>query len=83
MSQRGYYGYRSQRSNAQPYYKPSPSDSYSGYSRYQQRSNNYQPYFKQSTDGYVQVHTDGSSKGNGYAGARAGYGVNFGNNHPM
>ena len=58
MSQRGYYGYRSQRRNSQPYYK-------------------------RSYDGYVQVDTDGSCRNNGYPDSRAGYGVNFGDNHPM
>ena len=41
------------------------------------------PSFQQSDDGFVNVYVDGSSKGNGYSGARAGYGVNFGPDHPM
>lgn len=34
-------------------------------------------------EGYVQVYTDGACENNGKPNARAGYGVWFGDDHPL
>uniref|UniRef100_A0A182WQW3 RNase H type-1 domain-containing protein n=1 Tax=Anopheles minimus TaxID=112268 RepID=A0A182WQW3_9DIPT len=39
--------------------------------------------FQKDADGFVQVYTDGSCEGNGTANASAGYGVYFGDKHPL
>lgn len=40
-------------------------------------------HFLEDDDGYVHVYTDGSCENNGRANAIAGYGVYFGEGHPL
>jgi hypothetical protein len=41
------------------------------------------PGFEVDQNGYVHVYTDGACENNGRAGARAGIGVWFADNHPL
>lgn len=51
--------------------KPTTKKTYKGYQ------------FHEDSDGFVHVYTDGSSLGNGKYSAAAGFGVYFGDNHPL
>ena len=46
-------------------------------------SRNNSQYFKVDEEGFVVVYTDGACSGNGQIGAKAGFGVWFGDGHDL